>query len=244
MSQFLIHDNPGINDSVVLSSEEAHHLRDVFRMREGDEVRLFNGAGNGYKGKIEILDRNRVSVRILEKWSRIPDTVFIDAAVALLPRDGMLETVQRVTEFGIRKLRPLKTDRSIVKKDPNYDQWKKTALAACKQSGQLSMPEFNTPISLKELIQDFKIYDLVLFAHQDGEWIRNVLEAESTHNVKTILIIIGPEGGFNDSEIQLIEKAGACKTALGRYIFRSEVAAAFLSSVLSYRFGAVNENRL
>ena len=69
MSQFLIHDNPEINDSVTLSSEEAHHLRDVFRMREGDEVRLFNGSGTGYKGRIEILDRNCVSVKILEKWN-------------------------------------------------------------------------------------------------------------------------------------------------------------------------------
>lgn len=242
MPQFLIDKNPNVDELVHMSSSEAHHLRDVFRIRLGDEVRLFDGVGTGFQAVVETLSRNEVVLRVSKKWKAIPPKVFVDCAVSLLPRDGMLQVIQRITEFGVRKLIPLETKRSIVKNKPNFDQWNKSALSACKQSERLSLPELCQPITLQPLLEMFQVYDLVVLAHPEGGWVRKYLESDAMRNVRSALMIIGPEGGFSESEISSMCTKGAQKVSFGSCIYRSEIAVAFLAAVLNYRFGGLDED--
>ena len=241
MAQFLIQKDKISNGCTILEGEEAHHAKDVFRLKEGDEIRLFDGEGHGWKGLIQVLHKSSIQIQGLSEYSDKNSTPTIILAQSLLPRDSMDWVVEKATELGVSEIQPLFTERCQIKlneakKELKAKHWQKTALSACKQSGRLTLPQVQEPIGFRELLDGLSCYTLVVAANP-GKTAQDLKAALSeSSNLKSILIVIGPEGGFSEGEIQALKDRGAKEVQFNSNILRSETASVYLLSVLLFHF--------
>ena len=162
MVQFWIPKNTVQNQLARLEGEEAHHARDVFRMKEGDSIRLFDGEGNGYQGKIRRISEEAVEAEVLSSvQAPSKPSVSVVLGQSMIPRERMDEVVEKATELGALEIIPVLSQRSIIrlslqKRKAKKSHWEKVALSACKQCDRLDLPKIHEVVKLEELLKDLK----------------------------------------------------------------------------------------
>jgi 16S rRNA (uracil1498-N3)-methyltransferase len=243
---------------VVLSAEESRHLRDVLRLRAGDEAFVFDGEGREFACVVrdEGGARGRASatleVRGPVEPPRPESPLELTLGVALLKGEKFDLVVQKATELGATRVVPLETRRADVRlrdaKDAarRVERWRRLALEASKQSGRARVPAVAEPTTLDSLTSDApRAGELrLLFAERGGagldslpvEIVRDSPSVDSQPR-PVVTALVGPEGGWDDEEIALARGRGSTIITLGGRTLRAETAAIAVAALLQHLFG-------
>ncbi|MFT3743705.1 MAG: 16S rRNA (uracil(1498)-N(3))-methyltransferase [Pyrinomonadaceae bacterium] len=228
-----------INGSAVtLDTDETRHLRDVLRLKIGDEVSVFDGTGREYKCLIASSGKKHSELKLIEEIrpasSESPFEITLASTVLNGEKYDLI--IQKSVELGVTKLIPLQTIRGDVKaKDAakRLDRWQRIAMEATKQCGRARLMEISEPAAFDTLIAE-KAECVVMFSERDGT------DFTAIKPSKKITALIGPKGGWDDSELDLARANGVSVITLGGRIMRAETAAISLTTILQHRFGDLN----
>jgi len=221
---------------VALPSDEAHHARNVVRVRVGQTVRLFDGRGNSADARVEHVGRDgvRLTVERVEAASRADRPLPVTLAVAMPKAARQDVLIEKCTELGVRAIWPILTERSVVRPRANrVEHWKRLAVAACKQSGRCHVPHILSPQPFAELLTVVGGFDHAVLGSTDAQ-ADPLLDWLGTHSLTgSVLIVIGPEGGLTPEEVTALRDAGAAPVVLASSTLRTETAAIATLAVLA-----------
>jgi 16S rRNA (uracil1498-N3)-methyltransferase len=228
-----------------LDAAEARHLKDVLRLRTGDEVLVFDGEGREFKASIEEISAQQVHLHLLEEAppSSPESPVDITLALALLKGEKLDLVVQKATELGIAKLMLFTSEHADVKVRTTadgiqrVDRLERIALEAAKQSGRARVPVIEGPLTLQELLSSTTAAHRLLFSERDGEPLDELTKPREGAD---IIFVIGPEGGWADSELEAARAQGWTVVTLGGRVLRAETAAIAVLAILQNLFGDLN----
>jgi 16S rRNA (uracil1498-N3)-methyltransferase len=224
---------------IALGPEETRHLRDVLRLRAGDEASVFDGLGREYLCVIEEVSKKSSVLKVLREIepSSPESPLDITVAAAILPGEKFEITVQKAVELGVNRLQPLYTVRCEIKPGGSprrMERWQKIAVESAKQSGRARLMEIAEPVGLENFFAERGLGDEVskiFFSERDGESF-SAIEAG-----KKITAVFGPKGGWDDSELEAAKTAGFTIITFGGRIMRAETAAIAMTAILQHRFG-------
>jgi 16S rRNA (uracil1498-N3)-methyltransferase len=236
--------------TVDLEADEARHLREVLRLKPGDEVFVFDGAGKEFRCAVESSRRESAILNVLEEIdpARPESPLELTLAVALLKSDKFDLVVQKATELGVSRVAPVMTKLADIKLKDESDankrvtRWRRIALEAAKQSGRALIPEIMTPLPFDDLILGAALIHLMerkdqvetlLFAERGGASFDTV----QVEPVGEIIAVVGSEGGWTEAELDLAKNAGCNIVTLGGRTLRAETAAITVCALLQHRFG-------
>jgi len=233
-------------DSLSLTDREAHHALHVLRLRIGDSVTVLDGAGRELLCEVEDLSRASVRLAVREPRLHPPPPARVTLLQAI-PKGKIIESIiQKATELGVARIVPLLSERVATQVDDDgagrkAEKWQMVAVEAVKQCGAPWLPRVLPPMTPAAFVARGEAIDLPLLGSlQPGSrHPRAVLSAyQSTHgrNPRSAAVWIGPEGDFTLEEIGLIEQSSAQPITLGPLVLRTETAAIYCLSILSYEF--------
>jgi 16S rRNA (uracil1498-N3)-methyltransferase len=221
---------------VDLPEQTSHYISKVLRMNEGNAVRLFNGEGGYYEAEIHALSKKKVSVALgafhpENKGSPLA----VHLGIALSKGDKMDWIVQKATELGASEITPLTSLRSDVKipkerQEKRIEHWRQVAISACEQCERNLVPLIHPIQSLEQWTANSQA-ELKLILHHRAQALDNSIE------LKSAALLIGPEGGLNEQEIEQAENKGFVALTLGPRVMRTETAPIAALSVLQYLWG-------
>ena len=202
------------SQTVTLQTDEARHLREVLRLRQGDEVYVFDGAGKEFHCAIESSRRDTAVLNILKEVdpARPESTLQLTLAVALLKSDKFDLVVQKATELGVVRLVPVMTKLADVKLRDESDsqkrlvRWRRIALEAAKQSGRALVPEIAAPVSFSEMIGSGAPTDYKVLFSERGGLSLDSLPKQLSESDNAMTALIGSEGGWTDAELEAARK--------------------------------------
>lgn len=224
--------SPSVSDSgsTVLDGSEAHHLIHVLRAKVGDEVELFNGRGRVVHCQVSAVSKREVRCEILSATQEAPPERIITLVCAVPKGDRFDWLIEKATELGVSRFVPLVTERSIVEpRETKLDKIRSAVIAACKQSGRSYLMEIAPLTTWSDALKINSPGERRLIAHP-AEKNSNLSDFSSVNQPVTVLI--GPEGGFTELEIQTAIAAGIEPIRLGRQILRIETAAIAIAAKL------------
>jgi 16S rRNA (uracil1498-N3)-methyltransferase len=229
---------------LTLLGGEAHHARDVLRMKRGDRAVLFNGRGREITAEIVDLAKGEVRLRKLTENETPSLRCRITLGQAIPKGKNMDLIVQKAVEIGAAEIAPLVSERTIVDLDKEEaaqkrEKWQQVAIEAAKQCGQNWLPAIQTPRKVKDFFAQHSTHDVRLIGslQPDALHLKGVLADYRERNgdrPQTILMMVGPEGDFTPAELALAKSHGCRPITLGPIILRVETAAIYCLSVLSY----------
>lgn len=222
--------------TVRIRGEEARHMQKVLRMKEGDSFILFDGSGIDYPCRIQAAGPDGITASVGEgALSSLEPSVRITLYQAMLKKDNMDMVLQKGTEMGIAGFNPLLTARCVKRPDDPGKlsaRLQKTAREAAKQCGRSKMPEIGGLIELKWLAEHIKKHEIMLLAYEnEGSAVKEKIFGRGFSDIG---IIIGPEGGFEPGEAQMLTDAGAVACGLGKLTLRAETAAIAAVAMILY----------
>ncbi len=225
--------------SVVLEEDETRHLRDVLRLRIGEEVTVFDGAGAEYKCAITAIAKKHTDLLIIDPINpAAAESPFqITLAATVLNGEKYDIVIQKAVELGVAKLIPMQTIRGDVKvKDAvkRLERWRRIALEATKQCGRARLMEIGEPSVFETVIATAEDYDVVMFSERNG------IGFDAIQPKNRITALIGPKGGWDDIELKAAHSGGISTVTFGGRILRAETAAISITAILQHRFGDLN----
>lgn len=245
---FVPKENVNVHQAVI-EGEDVKHIYKVLRLESGEEVSINNCNGEEYLGVIEEVNKSQVIVKIKEKLSVNNEASINVFLFQGLPKSTKMDLiVQKNCELGVREITPIITDRVVVKGEigqfKKVDRWVRIALEAAKQSKRTIIPEVREPIEFDEALAELKDMDLVIvpYENEKGYGVRKVVDSIDKGEVKNVGIVIGPEGGFEESEIEKLKNIGAFIVTLGPRILRTETAGFVAASLIMYELGDLGGN--
>ncbi|MGI6588801.1 MAG: 16S rRNA (uracil(1498)-N(3))-methyltransferase [Peptococcia bacterium] len=232
---------------VVIKGQEFEHLSRVLRILPGKEVAVFDGTGKEYVGKVVSLEKGEALVN-LGKPSLFPRESPLEVWLVqgLSKGEKMDLIIQKATELGVRGIIPLKTRRCVVKLEGKKEverrkRWQKVALEAVKQCHRTLIPTVSPVHSLEEFLQELPVKRRLFIPwEKGGSSFRCVLEegkASKTIGSVPVYLLIGPEGGFAEEEVEQVQSYGGIPISLGPRILRTETASLAALAVLMYAWG-------
>ena len=222
-----------------LPAAGAYHVVRVLRMREGAPLSVFDGAGQEYRAEIARVAGDEVTVRLGEAASATTESPLKITLVQGVSRSERMDwTLQKATELGVAAIAPVLTARSVVRLDDKQAQkkqghWRGIVIGACEQCGRARVPAVSAPATLRDYLATVRKdgMRLVLSPSAPGSL------AGLTSLPNKVELLIGPEGGLDDDELLLAEKAGFMAVRLGPRVLRTETAAVVALSVLQALWG-------
>jgi len=222
--------NVGDSTIVIDRRDDIHHIKNVLRLKEGDEIEISDSETWEYRTEIIRISDSEVEVKILDKQTFAREPNLKVTLFQGVPKQGKMETiVQKCVELGVFQIVPVFMDRSVIVNNGNYwkkiVRYRKVADEAAKQCRRGVLPEISHEIDFKLLINNIVKYELVLFPYENENkrTIKGCLR-NLQRTPKSVAIIIGPEGGFSDSEATTLKQVGAECVSLGKTILRTETA--------------------
>ncbi len=224
--------------NIKLSDDAVGHIGRVLRMKEGQELLLFDGSGAEFAAIISSLSRKMIEVSVSERIERNNESPLDLHLGQVISRGDKMEfTIQKSVELGVNCITPLISERCGVKLDQKrfekkQQQWQKIVISACEQCGRNRIPDIRPIMSLEEWCAEE--YDgLRLNLHPYASYSINTLPEP----VKKVRLLIGPEGGLSAQEINMTQQYHFQETLLGPRILRTETAALTAITALQVRFG-------
>jgi len=254
------------NRRLTITGDEAQHLARVLRQRPGDEITLADGQGTDYHARITDVTGNRVAVEILaaEPMDNDPP-VAVTLFAAVCKGDRFPWLLQKVTELGVARIVPLRTERTVVRLDEaegiqRQGRWQRIVREAAQQSQRSRVPEVHLPLSLEAARAEVAAFDLAVVLHEGetGRSLRTVLREfmlptpGSYPGLPTpsrqapsprVALFVGPEGGFSEAEVATLTRAGAIAVSLGPRILRAETAGLVAVALTIYEGGGLEAER-
>jgi 16S rRNA (uracil1498-N3)-methyltransferase len=214
-------------DLATIKGDDAHHISRVLRMKAGDALSLCDGAGSEYDAVITAVSPEAVTCSIGEAHASEAESSVRVTLFQCLPKTGKMELiVQKCTELGVFAIVPVRSARCVVVPSKDYDKkrerYNRVALEAAKQSRRAMIPQVMPLIELKQI--DASAFDLFLVAYEDEAAVTLKQALRAGNTPASIALLIGPEGGLEESEVEQLASAGAISVSLGRRILRTETA--------------------
>ena len=272
MRRFFIKRDNIFQSTIIVSGNDANHIKNVLRLCIGDNITLIDGTNTEYNAKITHFTSKTVHTIIIEtKLSSSESPIQITIAQAFLKNKKMDLLIKTLTELGVTNWIPFVADRSISILDNKrlknrLERWQKISKEATKQCKrgkppviQINIPNKNEtfneinkqthikPLSFKDIINNLTSFDIkiIFWENESTNTVSNTLSLLSKFDTpqKNILLILGPEGGFTIKEIQLARLNNFQTLSLGPRILRSETATIAAATLIQYFFGDMGEIR-
>lgn len=210
----------------------------ALRIKNQEKIVLFNGDEYEYLANITSLNKKSTIVEILKKQKGINNSSLkIQLGISVIANDKMDLIIQKSTELGVSEIIPIISERSqriyLNNQPKRLQHWQKIIISSCEQCGRNSLNKVQQPINLSQLLIDYKNSDLKLILSPHNT---TGIHSKQT-NPKTILLLVGPEGGFTNSEIELFKQHDYKTIKLGENILRAETAAIAGISLIQTIFG-------
>lgn len=245
MPKFFVSTNQIKDSNIYIEKEDVNHIKNVLRAKIDDEIEIcdFNTSKN-YICKIEKIEDKKIDCKIIKEINsnNIESKIKVTIFQGLPKADKMELVIQKSVELGVYDITPVKMKRCVVKLDEKdkikkIERWQKISEVASKQSGRNIIPKINNIQNIDEICKNIKDYDLLLIAYEKEK--ENFLKAElkKLTNIKDnikIGVVIGPEGGIDEEEIQKFKENGAKIITLGNRILRTETVALNILSIIMY----------
>jgi 16S rRNA (uracil1498-N3)-methyltransferase len=221
---------------VTLTADEARHLREVLRLKQGDEVQVFDGAGREFRAVVAQARREFAELEMRDEIEPLkPESPLqMTLAVALLKGEKFDLVVQKGTELGVNRFIPLVTRYADIRLRDEADavkrvtRWQRIALEAAKQCGRAVVPEISLPVAFTLVINEGSCF---MFSERDGAPLNTNL------SIKAITAIVGSEGGWSDEELDEARAAEVPIVTLGGRVLRAETAAIVATVLLQHSYG-------
>lgn len=233
-----------IGDTVQLNDDGFGHVVRVLRLKQGDQVRLFNGIsyadGNlhDYHGILSEVSKKQAFVQIQKREHKdVESPLNIHLGQGISRGDRMDFALQKSVELGVNKITPLFTERCGVKLSgerlaKKHEQWQKIVISACEQSGRCFVPVVEKPIAIETWLAQ-QTSALKLNLHPKAQ--HSIMSLPNENN--RVRLLIGPEGGLSDAEIASANECDFTDILLGPRVLRTETAALTAITALQCRFG-------
>jgi 16S rRNA (uracil1498-N3)-methyltransferase len=219
-----------IEPHVTVTGDEFHHSIRVVRARAGEEVELFDRAGNAARGVVESIDRDSAVIAVQEPLSSRESPLSLHLAMAVIQLEKFELVLQKATELGVKTFIPLVTERVELRPERygnKSERWNKIVFEAVKQCGRAVVPMIEPPATFDEVIARNGV-KILFDAESEGGF---------THALQEATLLIGPEGGWSEDELRRARERGVLFERLGPRRLRAETAAITAVSVLASRFG-------
>lgn len=237
MPHFYVNPKNINNNIFTIADEQFHYLSNVRRFSTGDEINIFDGLGNCYKGKIISVDKRSLSGTILSSKSFVKPKTEIVLYTAIPKGERFDWLVEKSSETGVSRIVPVKYLRSVVTdfSANKLERYKKISISASSQSWRADIMEIENSITFSDAVEkvskEKNVINILPYESEENNKILNVLKQEFENNkIKIVNIFIGPEGGFDNSEIDLALKNNFKIVTLGKNILRIETAVVVASS--------------
>ena len=244
ISTFYVKNNQVNDETISILGDDVKHIRNVLRHKIGDELEVCDESGVRYLTQIKDFQESKILLDILEQTEKNTELpVRIDLYQGLPKSDKMDLIVQKTTELGISSVIPVITDRVIVKlekgnENKKIERWNKIAIEAAKQSGRQCVPVVENVVNLEKIVENLSKYDIVIvpFECEKDSTLKNILK-NVKNKIENIAVVIGPEGGFSEKDIETLEKvSNVAKVSLGKRILRTETAGLATIAMLLYEY--------
>lgn len=245
MYKFFVEENQIEEDTVKIIGEDVNHIKNVLRLQKKEEIQIGNiVTQENYQCKIQEITAQFILCQIIQKLDTTTETnIELHLFQGLPKADKMESIIQKTTEVGVKEITPVIMTRSIVKLEDKtaikkVERWQKIAEVAAKQSKRDIIPQINLPTNLAKVYEKLAEYDIVLVAYEKEhnttlkQILKNVPKKEKTK----IAMIIGPEGGMEQEEVDCLVKQGAKVVSLGKRILRTETAPIVMSAIIIYEW--------
>ncbi len=251
MPKFFVKNEQIKENEITINGEDVNHIKKVLRAKIGDELQICNSQnGENFLCDIQSLDNEKINCIIKQNLeisteSNIKVTIF----QGLPKADKMEYIIQKSVELGVTDITPVEMKRCVVKFDEKdkvkkQARWQKISEVAAKQCGRDIIPEINSLINIKNLCNLIEKYDIVLVAYENEKetTLKEQLlkiKTDTINNKKQdeqvkIGIVIGPEGGLEPQDVELLKQNGAKVITLGKRILRTETVALNVLSIIMY----------
>jgi len=224
-------------ESPSLEGDEAKHLAQVLRIGVGDTITVFDGLGNFAEARVLSVSKQRIDLMLELAESKPTPLPEITLAQAIPKGKNMDWIVQKAVELGVTKIQPLVTRNTIVTPgDEKAEKWRRTALEACKQCAQFTIPSIADPMVFDSWIQSHEPSELKIIASltENPKNFRDTLAAHP--KIKSITLLIGPEGDFTPQETNAALATGFIPVTLGDLVLRVETATLFCVSAVRFHY--------
>lgn len=229
------------DSTVTLDGSGARHLSSALRMRAGQEITLFNGQGGEYAAELTAVGKNKVAAKVVEYRDIDRESALkLHLVIGVSRGERMDLIVQKATELGVAEITPVFTERTEVKLSgerlaKKVRHWQQIAISACEQCQRNLVPTINNPTNLDQWLH--------LSEQTDGDTLKLVLHHRtekrlSEHQaVNNICLLVGPEGGLGEREIEAATEKGFHPLALGPRVLRTETAPLAAISIMQSLWG-------
>ena len=239
MYHFFVSEEQINGENAYIEGSDVNHIANVLRMKSGEELLISVKGDWDYLCKIVDIETDRVNLKVLESMEQRELPVNITLLQGIPKSDKLEMIIQKAVELGVSEIIPVKTKRVVVKIDEKkvgtkVNRWNAIAESAAKQSKRSIIPKVHEPMSIDnalEIVKDFGV-KLIPYENADGiDKTRKILD--NMDKTKNIAVFIGPEGGFEESEVERIKGSGFEVITLGKRILRTETAGlALLSNIM------------
>ena len=239
MYHFFVSEEQINGENAYIEGSDVNHIANVLRMKPGEELLISVKGDWDYLCKIDDIETDRVNLKVLESMEQRELPVNITLLQGIPKSDKLEMIIQKAVELGVSEIIPVKTKRVVVKIEEKkqaskVNRWNAIAESAAKQSKRSIIPKVHEPISIDnalEIVKDFGV-KLIPYENADGiDKTRKILD--NMDKTKNIAVFIGPEGGFEEAEVERIKNSGFEVITLGKRILRTETAGlALLSNIM------------
>lgn len=231
-------------DRCTLTGEDRQYVVSVLRMRKGDRLLLFDGAGWEYEAVIRGQDQESVQLEIVQK-ATVPGSALQITLAQSLPKAKKMEfIIEKACELGAARIIPYSSSRSVPQLTPGKTaakqiRWQKIAREAVRKCHSGSIPEVSDILTWENMLRSAKdgVEKFIFWEEETRINLKQALREKGRKQSREFFLIVGPEGGFAREEIELAERMGFTSVSLGRQILKVETAALAILAMIQYERG-------
>jgi 16S rRNA (uracil1498-N3)-methyltransferase len=231
------------DNQAVIDGQELAHLRKVLRLAPGDHITIFDDSGWEYDAVIRSLNAEQGKIEIVRSYEAARESSLqVTLGIALTKGEKMDRIVEKATELGVKTIIPFSSSYSVPQLDEKKimkrtERWQNIALSATKQCGRTRMPEVSPLREYQKLVNEAWPETLKLI-FWEKELHQSLYQVHEMHgDVRAVLLVIGPEGGFTAEEVQLAKRHGFETVEIGRRILRADTAAVAAITLVQFLWG-------
>ena len=243
MKRIFVNDVTG--DSITISGNDANHLAKSLRARRGDKITAVDGFGKCAVIELVNFDRNKIMAKRISDIKQIVADRKIILADCLPKQNRFDNIIEKATELGVDKIQPLISERTIARpggsrQNSKLERWQRIAKESAEQCARDTITEIANICRLDDWLKEISPLEdtLLLFCWENEQetTVREVLGSYKNSGGKNIIVLIGPEGGFSDREVNEIKSAGGVSVTLGKRILKTDTAAISVLAMINYEF--------
>lgn len=223
-----------------LGEDEARHLAQVLRLGVGDEILLFDGAGREFRGRVERIARDGADVRLLAEVEAAPEpAVRVTLAQAVLKGEKMDDVVRDATMMGVSAIEPLITEHTAahMKAGRAPERWRRIAIASAKQCRRAVVPSIGVGSSFADWLAGDRAVSRLLLVEPSAAVEGHPLSTLGGDRPPSASLLVGPEGGWSEAEIDAAVRAGCIPITLGRRTLRADAVPIVAIGLLQFVWG-------